>query len=358
MINQKILVTTTPSIEGWEIQSYLGPVVAHIVAGTGFFSDFAASFTDVFGGRSQTYQKQLAAINSEAIEQLKNKASLLGGNIILGLRIDHDEISGKAKQMFMVTAYGTAVLGNQKSSSSKITIGASNLSADAMDNAIIRGQIIEQCSEVPFDLSDEEWIFASEHQIHEIATQVLSTINYILSQHGYDGDTTFNPQKNYLLSIPTEYLIPILYNTIKENSKLHNFLISIIEEANLVDYPQLMELLNSEIFAVKICAIQITEFNKQFYSIDDIQQISLLIEKIKSSFPIRVKYQEAKQLFSSSTKKMWLCECGKSNEEITTVCESCTRDIYGVKTSEMEIDGILQILQNKIDILKHNFGKD
>ena len=84
-----------------KIESYLGPISAHIVAGTGFFSDFTAGFSDIFGGRSQSYQKQLSAINEEAVELLKKKAILLGGTAIVGLHIDHDEISGKAKQMFM-----------------------------------------------------------------------------------------------------------------------------------------------------------------------------------------------------------------------------------------------------------------
>lgn len=35
-------MTTTSEIEGWEIQSYLGAVSSHLVAGTGLFSDFAA----------------------------------------------------------------------------------------------------------------------------------------------------------------------------------------------------------------------------------------------------------------------------------------------------------------------------
>jgi len=111
------MVTTTQTLDGWEIETYIGPVFSHIVAGTGLFSDFAASLSDIFGGRSKTYQKQLSSINIEAIELLKNKTSLLGGNLILGFRIDHDEISGKAKQMFMVTASGTAARGILKTSS-------------------------------------------------------------------------------------------------------------------------------------------------------------------------------------------------------------------------------------------------
>ena len=86
------------------------PVSAHIVAGTNLFSDFFASFSDVFGGRSQTYQKQLSSLYNEAIERIKYAAFELGANCVVGLSIDMDEISGKGKSMFMLTAVGTAVV--------------------------------------------------------------------------------------------------------------------------------------------------------------------------------------------------------------------------------------------------------
>lgn len=46
----KFIITTTPTIEGHPIKAYLGAINVNVVIGTNFFSDFAASFTDVFGG--------------------------------------------------------------------------------------------------------------------------------------------------------------------------------------------------------------------------------------------------------------------------------------------------------------------
>lgn len=88
MANPKdILVITTSSADGIRIKQYLKPISAHIVAGTNFFSDFLASFSDVFGGRSQTYQKQLASLYNEAIERIKFAAYELGANGVVGLGI-------------------------------------------------------------------------------------------------------------------------------------------------------------------------------------------------------------------------------------------------------------------------------
>ncbi|MBR1800502.1 MAG: heavy metal-binding domain-containing protein [Bacteroidaceae bacterium] len=45
-----VIITTTPILEGMPIKEYRGIINTNIVIGTNLFSDFAASFTDVFGG--------------------------------------------------------------------------------------------------------------------------------------------------------------------------------------------------------------------------------------------------------------------------------------------------------------------
>lgn len=55
----EIIITTTNSISGVEIEKYLGLVTTNLVIGTNVFSDFLASFSDFFGGMSGTYRNQL-----------------------------------------------------------------------------------------------------------------------------------------------------------------------------------------------------------------------------------------------------------------------------------------------------------
>ena len=98
MNSSKIIVTGTNDLSGWKILSYLGIVSSHVVTGTGLFSDISAGFTDLFGGRSGTYQKQIQNIEYEAISIITEKAKKLGATAILGAKIDHDEISGKNMQ--------------------------------------------------------------------------------------------------------------------------------------------------------------------------------------------------------------------------------------------------------------------
>ncbi|MEI6506467.1 MAG: heavy metal-binding domain-containing protein, partial [Planctomycetota bacterium] len=102
-------IATTDVLHGWTILEYHGLVTSHVVAGTGFFADFAAGMTDFFGGRSETYQRQMAAIEEDALAALRQSAAARGANWVIGARIDFDQISGKGMQMFMVSAQGTAV---------------------------------------------------------------------------------------------------------------------------------------------------------------------------------------------------------------------------------------------------------
>lgn len=104
-----MIVTSTSNIENYIVTNYIGLINANIVIGTNFISDFFASFTDEIGGYSYTYQDKLDRIYQKALNELKLKAVENGANALLGVHFDFDEISGKGKAMFMVTAIGTAV---------------------------------------------------------------------------------------------------------------------------------------------------------------------------------------------------------------------------------------------------------
>lgn len=105
-----MIITTTHQIADYKIDCYLGLVNANQVLGANLIADFIASFSDVFGGRSGAYRDRLDNLYSDIRTLLEQKATSMGANAILGVHIDFDEISGKDKSMFMVTAYGTAVI--------------------------------------------------------------------------------------------------------------------------------------------------------------------------------------------------------------------------------------------------------
>ena len=105
---KRLFISTTNNVENGKAIAYYGVVSSHLVAGTGFLSDFAAGLSDFFGGRSGSYRRQMESLYDEALDELSDKARQLGANSVLGLKIDMDNISGKGMSMFMITAVGTA----------------------------------------------------------------------------------------------------------------------------------------------------------------------------------------------------------------------------------------------------------
>jgi len=101
-----VILTTTHWIQGREISEYLGVVSAEAILGANFLRDFAASITDIIGGRSRAYESKLREGREECLRELESEARALGADAVIGIDIDY-EVLGQS--MLMVTASGTAV---------------------------------------------------------------------------------------------------------------------------------------------------------------------------------------------------------------------------------------------------------
>lgn len=97
-----MIITTTPSVDGKKIVEYKG-IVAGETIGVNFLKDIMASFSNFFGGRSSTYENELINARQVAIEELKQRASMLGANAVVGVDIDY-EVLGQNGSMLMATA--------------------------------------------------------------------------------------------------------------------------------------------------------------------------------------------------------------------------------------------------------------
>lgn len=104
-----MILSTTPNIEGKKILAYKGIVVGEVISGVDFVKDFAAGLTNIFGGRSGSYESELIEARETAIREMKTRAIALGANAVVGVDIDY-EVLGQANNMLMVTVSGTAVL--------------------------------------------------------------------------------------------------------------------------------------------------------------------------------------------------------------------------------------------------------
>lgn len=103
-----MIITTTNSVEGKRILEYYGIVFGEVVSGVNFVRDFAASITDFFGGRSNSYEDELINAREAALREMAGRAESLGANAVVGVDLDY-EVLGQSNGMLMVTASGTAV---------------------------------------------------------------------------------------------------------------------------------------------------------------------------------------------------------------------------------------------------------
>lgn len=101
-----MIVSTTSTLQGKEIEAYLGIVSGEVILGANVVRDFLAGITDIIGGRSGAYESKLAEGRDLAIEEMKNKAIRLGANAVIGVDLDFETLRDG---MMICVATGTAV---------------------------------------------------------------------------------------------------------------------------------------------------------------------------------------------------------------------------------------------------------
>lgn len=101
-----MIISTTPSLEGFRIIRYHDIVTGEAIMGANIVRDLMASITDIVGGRSGAYESKLRNGRLEAINEMKQLAARMGANAVIGVDIDYEVVG---QSMLMVSASGTAV---------------------------------------------------------------------------------------------------------------------------------------------------------------------------------------------------------------------------------------------------------
>ena len=100
-----MIITTTHTVEGFQIAEYFGVVAGEAILGANIFRDLFAGITDIIGGRSGAYEESLGKARETALRELEERAASLGANAVVGVDQDYEVINN----MLMVSASGTAV---------------------------------------------------------------------------------------------------------------------------------------------------------------------------------------------------------------------------------------------------------
>lgn len=102
-----MLTSTTNDITGHRVVRHIGVVRGITVRSRNVISDAIGGVQSILGGRVGAYVKLAETARQEAFEQLVEHTRAAGGNAILALRYDANEIMPGITE---VLAYGTAVV--------------------------------------------------------------------------------------------------------------------------------------------------------------------------------------------------------------------------------------------------------
>ncbi|MDT0691004.1 YbjQ family protein [Salegentibacter sp. F188] len=364
-MKKEVLVITTDNPSEGKIVKHLRPVTAHVVAGTNLFSDFFAGMSDIFGGRSGSYKKQLSSIYDEAIERVKQEAKRMGANGVVGLKIDIDEISGQGKSMFMITAIGTAVV--IKETKDKIepfqSSNGSSKELNRVDNENIqrlsRFKILkEKADHGQLKYDSEVWEFLIQYRIKDFFPFILRKLGEILdnpSHHTTESLEYFRENTTiYIKALDIDDQIDLIYSALRNKEitpKVDFYLRSIIKEELLLNFDRVKIMLQDDDLEVKKRGMNVGTYDRPYYSNEDARNYKELIQLIQSAFPKRGSLTTKKQLLSSKDKEAWECECGKVNDMDITYCTRCSLNIYGFDDREPKPEKSIAIIENKISLL-------
>ena len=102
-----MLVVTTNDLPGYRVVRHLGLVRGLTVRSRSVVGNVGAAIQTFFGGNISIYQRLCEQTRQEAYDLLVAHAAQMGGNAVIGMRYDANEIAAAVTE---VLAYGTAVV--------------------------------------------------------------------------------------------------------------------------------------------------------------------------------------------------------------------------------------------------------
>ncbi|MGQ0701674.1 MAG: YbjQ family protein [Gemmatimonadales bacterium] len=101
------MTTTTFGIEGYRVVQSLGVVMGVTVRSRSVIGFLTGSLETVFGGRIKAFAQLCEKARQEAFELMLQHAEQTGGNAVIGVRYDANEIMRGVTE---IICYGTAVV--------------------------------------------------------------------------------------------------------------------------------------------------------------------------------------------------------------------------------------------------------
>jgi uncharacterized protein YbjQ (UPF0145 family) len=348
-------ITTTDLIHGWSVTGYKGLVTAHVVAGTGFFSDFAAGWTDVFGGRSQTYQRQMAAIEEEALESLRHAAVERGANWVIGARIDFDEISGKGMQMFMVSAQGTAVNAVATPAETPDATTTLRVPGTAVRDQIRKDSIRRRLPAI----ESGEWP-VTEDVLESLCDARLPEAVPLCIRIALSDEQSQSPRKKQLAKqalrlAPRHATRDELHEMMLQSQHAAIGAMELYRDLGLLDVRWVMQQISAPEKHARHVGLQVlSQCVATTYSDEDIPVLRALRTAVTKAFPETAREVDVKNLLGGHGRK-WRCERGHDNALENQRCATCDIDRRGLPRGNYGPDIAVNVVESTLAILEPHF---
>lgn len=318
-----IPISSVNTFHGYDIETTQGFVSTHVVTGVNIFSDILSSFSDTFGGRSESSNKQIDSIKQEAIKKLKVEAQNIGGNGIIGVTIDVDEVSGGGKSMFMITASGTAV----KVTKAKSVKDINRVSSNRFIQLLTSEELIEKSKDGKLAFNEKNIAEAINCECCELGSYFITKASAEVT-HDELVASKVKSLVPYFMSLPIEIAISSAYSSISTNYFQNKVVVELIKHCELFDFNEVNKLIDRKDPEYSSSILNICFYSaKPSYSESDVPQFKSLLNKIESLKVLSLSKYDKKGMLG--TKTYWKCICGTEVEEDRISCHSCGSSING-----------------------------
>lgn len=364
MLN-KIIVTTTNSVEGKEIDKYIDIISDRIVVGAGLYSEIFAAFTDIVGGRSGKFEDRMHELYNNLMSSLESQARKLRADAIIGLKIDMDEISGKSSQMFMISGIGTAVKFKNNNENDELPLENDD-SEIFITNQEVRLNKLSNTSMKLLDSIDE--LSKSDNINRDIKTkdQLIQTIEEAMYVSYSNYEFLVQLSKLIIINVDNNNYIDslITYGNANYPDSFNSGLVNALQEIfkngtitakiksnwnylasrvafNFKDKTNLINAINSNFWEDYIFPVLQKEVD--IYHKNDLSLIAELINGLKNVELVEPDVQKSK------LSQVWVCSCGNKNNLNTEIC-ICGRNKFGLKNDfNITLEKIILNLQSVLE---------
>lgn len=325
-----ILTVTTSTLMGsYEVEEYYGYISVNFVTGANFLRDWLAGWTDILGGVSKSYTRELDELKSMARSALENKVRLLGMNCILGLQIDIDPIFGSNYSMFMVSATGTACkINNLMKNNEGIDPVEFNIKLD-----LSRIYAVNSLSNTPINLANSTLDEIEEFIVSFPKDNEIMLVDFFLKNFKENPTKYISFAYKSNINIISEFLYKNNYLKIAKyvSDNITKEKTLFIKNFNIIDYSSILEQLkNVNNSDTELDLLVALSAEPQIVTKENYYALKELLELIHKKYNDKV---DIKTSGLGKKKESWICKHCKCSVDISRQsCHSCNYDRLGLPT--------------------------